>query len=209
MIFVYGSQNFGYDLEESDEDYMQFIIPQWDDIIHGKMLSTEINNGNSIIKVKDIRKISSMIQKPNFSDLQWMWGKPMDDCSLLDWFIKNSNDLIYCNVPYLCKSSLGIIRSNLELKTAKGLTRAFVYKELLIDVCSSSFSGIKYEDKFKTFRRTANFKENTKWFNDTSKDILLEAEEIELAAKDEFEINQELMRAADMEIWKILKTKIL
>lgn len=209
MIFLYGSQNFGYDLEESNVDYMQFIIPQWDDIVHGKMESTQIKNGNNITKVNDIRKISSMIQKPNFSNLQWMWGDPVDDCSLLDWFIEHRNDLMYCNVPYLCKSSLGMIRSNIALNTAKGLTRAFVYKELLMDVCSSGFSGIKYDDKFKTFRRTANDKEDTQWFHNTAKDILIEAEEIELAAKDEFELDQVLMRDADNEIWEILKAKIM
>ena len=63
IIMLYGSQNFGYDTELSDKDYLQFILPTWDNIVNNKLISyeTKSNIDNGIIKVKDIRLIINVI----------------------------------------------------------------------------------------------------------------------------------------------------
>lgn len=37
MRLLYGSQNFGYELANSDEDWLEFVYPTWKQLIDGNM----------------------------------------------------------------------------------------------------------------------------------------------------------------------------
>lgn len=59
MKLLYGSQNFGYNLVNSDKDWLEFVYPTWEQIIKGDLISKERQNEDgSITKVKDIRLIA-------------------------------------------------------------------------------------------------------------------------------------------------------
>ena len=92
-IFLYGSQNYGMDTEESDYDFKAILLPSLEEIIEGsKKISTSIEYEGGLIEVKDIRAYKDTLLKMNpayieilYTDYFWInedlkdeWNKMID-----------------------------------------------------------------------------------------------------------------------------------
>lgn len=136
MRLLYGSQNFGYDLETSDKDWIEFIYPTWDDIVLCKnVYSREYKNEfDTVTKVKDIRCIIPMISKANFNDLQILFSKEKYGCDDLSWFFENKQQLLHMNIKQMWYTNIGYIKSCLKKNNPKDDIRALASIMLLEDV---------------------------------------------------------------------------
>jgi predicted nucleotidyltransferase len=70
-IFLYGSQNYGLDTEESDIDSILLYCPSFREIVLNCPISSEIHleNGEHIV-IKDIREYTKQVKKQNISILE-------------------------------------------------------------------------------------------------------------------------------------------
>lgn len=156
MKLLYGSQNFGYNLADSDRDWLEFVYPTWEQIIKGDMVSKEKHNEDgSITKVKDIRLIAKMIKKANFNDLQFLFAAEMKDCCPLRWFFANRDKLIRYNMWQLYTSNAGYVKSQLKENTPKSIVRAYAftfYLTVLLNDCEFEL----YNSCFSVLRRNTN-----------------------------------------------------
>lgn len=139
MKCLYGSQNLGYAIEESDKDYMEFIYPSWKDVLNNKCTNTEIiNDDGSHTKVIDIRKIPEMILSGHFTSLQFMFSVETENFDDLQWFIDNRDRICKCSLYRSYLSNSNNMINNLKKKVnAKEITRAKAFLEMskrLIDL---------------------------------------------------------------------------
>ena len=136
MKILYGSQNFGYDLPESDKDWMEIIFPTWDDIIHNKCVSiTNTNPDGSQTKVRDIRKYVDYIKNGCISDFQTLWAKEYIGADDLKWFIDNRDRIIRYNLYKFYDCNMGCIHTMLKNGyNPKDTTRIFVFYSLMTDM---------------------------------------------------------------------------
>lgn len=133
MRLLYGSQNFGYELANSDEDWLEFVYPTWKQLIDGSMMNKEKKNDDgSVTKVKDIRLIPKMIKKANFNDLQFLYSQVRVNCDDLNWFFENRDKLVRYNMWQLYSSNVGYIKAQLRLNTTKSVIRAYAFTVYLI-----------------------------------------------------------------------------
>lgn len=138
---LYGSQNFGYALDTSDKDYMEFIYPTWEDILKNNVTSKELKNADgSVTKLKDIRLIRKMIEKGNFNDLQFLYSKHVMTTSEFMWLFQNRERLVRANIYGSFKSNKGYILSCIKSGTRKDMVRALCFTQLL--------DRLLYEDLF-------------------------------------------------------------
>lgn len=132
MKLLYGSQNFGYDTPQSDRDWLQFMYPRWIDIVRNNQVSMETHNlDGSITKIKDIRLIPKMIEKANFSDLQFLYAQETYGCDDLKWFFENRDRLVRANLSQMYNTNRGYIISCINRRTRKDMVRALCFLELI------------------------------------------------------------------------------
>jgi len=76
-IFLYGSQNYGLDYEDSDYDTKAIVIPTFENYVHSKTrISTVlITPENEHIDVKDIRSMFDNLAKSNINFLEILFTK--------------------------------------------------------------------------------------------------------------------------------------
>ena len=146
MKLLIGSQKFGYNLPDSDKDWMEFRYPSWSDIIAGKMERTEqILGDNTHIKVYDIRNISKIISDGHISSLQFMFSTEYRDCNDLKWFIDNRVRLCRTNMYRVFKSnSNNMIRDLNNKLDAKTLTRAYVFYRILTQLIDKANEDVSF-----------------------------------------------------------------
>lgn len=163
---LYGSQNFGYNDINSDKDYLQFVIPSWNNILKNELVSKEYKNSDgSITKIKDIRLIPKMIEKANFNDLQFLYAKEQEGTEILKWFYLNKDLLIRANLRQCYYSNCGFILGQLRELTSKNLIRAYAHYQLLKQF---------YENKKKI-----------KFFDETLQSLRIEIEQMNNQEKEE------------------------
>lgn len=205
MKLLYGSQNFGYNLADSDKDWLEFVYPTWEQIIKGDMISKERHNEDgSITKVKDIRLIAKMIKKANFNDLQFLFAVEREDCYPLRWFFANRERLIRYNMWQLYTSNAGYIKSQLKEDTDKSIIRAYAFTTYLVDVICDCELEL-YNNYFATLRKTINkdIKESLKnMVNDEL--VYLEREYLEHKGKKDEAIEKEMYK----EIENLLRSNL-
>lgn len=209
MRILYGSQNFGYNNEQSDKDYIEFVYPSWEDILFNRKISKQEKIETGIIKIYDIREISSILRKQNCSNLQFMYSSKYINCEDIEWFIQHRDRLIKSNKYNLFKHNKGIILNNLQLESPKGLTRAYVYlqvlKRIAQDECIESLKcsdGLEYRELSENIFGTHMFE--------------LEQEAIikELLALENYfnqykdRIDTDILKEADDEIIRLLRKNI-
>ena len=136
MKILYGSQNFGYDLPESDRDWMEVIFPTWDDIIHNRCVSATIKNTDgSQTKIRDIRKYVDYIKNGCISDFQTLWAKEYIDANDLKWFIDNRDRIVRYNLHKFYECNMGCIQTMLKNGyNPKDTTRIFVFYSIMYDM---------------------------------------------------------------------------
>ena len=143
-IFLYGSQNYGINTENSDVDTKAIIIPTFDDLtIGGNPISREIHfqNGEHC-EVKDIRLISDMFKKQNLNFLEilftdYCWINPRFNAIWRTYFANHAEEICHMNEAKAVKSITGQIISSLKRKTldekgfANGLRMYYFLKSYL------------------------------------------------------------------------------
>lgn len=91
-VFLYGSQNYNLDNEESDVDSRAIIIPTLHEVLFDKPISTTIELGNGEqIDVKDIREMIKCFEKQNVTFLEILFT---------DYFILNKKYIDYWNYSF-------------------------------------------------------------------------------------------------------------
>lgn len=74
--FLYGSQNYNLDTENSDVDVVSIICPSWDNIIYAeKPISTTIQMEEGSIKVVDARLALRDMRRPTIFSLEPLYTK--------------------------------------------------------------------------------------------------------------------------------------
>jgi predicted nucleotidyltransferase len=73
-VFVYGSQNYNFAHDGSDVDTKAIILPTWERLVHGPVLSKEHHweNGEHC-EVKDIQEFARMLYKQNVNFLEVLY----------------------------------------------------------------------------------------------------------------------------------------
>lgn len=202
---LYGSQNFGYNDENSDKDYLMFVIPSWHDILKNNMISKECKDKetNSIIKIKDIRLIPKMIEKANFNDLQFLYAQEQEGTDILKWFYLNKDLLMKANLRQCYYSNCGFILGQLRELTSKNLIRAYTHYQLLKQLYENK-KKIKFFNNKLQFDRKQIEKMNNKERENFKNSIL---EEINSYRDffDKQEKDTKLFTKIDKEIMAILQ----
>lgn len=88
-VFLYGSQNYKLDYENSDVDTKAIVLPTLDDIVLNKQpISTTIDMGNNnLCDIKDIRKMFDCFKKQNINFIELLFT---------DYYILNKEyDFLY------------------------------------------------------------------------------------------------------------------
>lgn len=110
-VFLYGSQNYGLDTEDSDVDTKAIYIPTLEELAFAKPVSKEIRleNGEHC-EVKDIREIVNNFKKQNINFVELLFTphfliNNIDYVSIWsEYFIKNREDIARYNVNAGVKS---------------------------------------------------------------------------------------------------------
>ena len=98
MRILYGSQNFRYDIENSDRDYAEIVIPKWQDLFDKKLLNKTIcNEDGSTLKQIDIRTLPQLFSGQNLADLQLLYSKEYVDIGIFKWFVDRKEKIIKSN----------------------------------------------------------------------------------------------------------------
>jgi len=120
-IFLYGSQNYGVDTNNSDVDSKAIVLPTFESIIRGSdMISRSVNMGNGeTCDVKDIREMFTNFLKQNinftemlFTDYKIINEKYKDEMELL---IKSRDKIITYNQIKLMNCIKGMSYNKLHL----------------------------------------------------------------------------------------------
>lgn len=100
-FFLYGSQNYMLETENSDIDTKCVVVPDMMNLCLGKPLSREIRlpNGEHC-EIKDIRLIVDMFKKQNINFLEilvtdYMWLNPKYEHHWREWFMSNTEDICH------------------------------------------------------------------------------------------------------------------
>lgn len=154
MRILFGSQNYGYDVEKSDKDWLEIVYPSWDDIYSNKKISSERKSGGAVIKTKDIRCLREMVYSPNLSMSQFLFPQYTEDCDDLQWVFDNANRLIRVNLHRLYSSTKGIVECELDREklTAKGLTRNEAYIRILAKILNNTEIDSFVDTSLRDFR---------------------------------------------------------
>ena len=156
MRILYGSQNFGYDVDNSDIDYVDILVPSLDDLIQRRKLYGQVKTDTGIIKQYDIRCFNNIANGESFSDGQILFSKQYYDCHKLDKLLEMRGEILVANQWRMFKANYSVINRSLVENTAKSLTRAYTFLELLKRVLlfGSNVQSL-YNSKTKGFRLKA------------------------------------------------------
>lgn len=203
MKLLFGSQNFGYNTSQSDRDWLEFIYPTLDDILANKMTCKEIKNTDgSLTKIRDIRLIIDMVNKCNFTDLQFMYSQEMYDCEDLAWFIENRERLVRSNIEQMFKSNAGCVKTSLKMGSQKDFIRAFAFTGMIERVLYSDEEFMMRVPELSQLRCDSSLM--------TRKDYLLDKlDEFEKYINlNDFKKDEEIIYLAKEEVKRLLKVHL-
>lgn len=137
-VFLYGSQNYNIDTEDSDIDTKAIYIPTLDEIAAGAApISKELTVGDTgeHIEVKDIRLMCQMWKKQNMNFLEILYTKyfvlnpKYEDIFNQTFKLYRSNISAY-NVHQMVQSTIGQIKSTMKQAMAASTDPAAVGKKI-------------------------------------------------------------------------------
>lgn len=209
MRLLYGSQNFGYDTDKSDKDWLEIVYPTWNDIVENKVISYEdILPDKSHIKVKDIRLLYDIILHGHFSEIQFMYSREYIDCEELQWFLENRSRLSRVNLYGSYRTnSLNMIRNLKERQDEKTLTRAYTFYQLLNNL-------LRVGDFELYNRNTLDFRKRAAKLGDEERKEMANVLTLKLEVlREEFipfrnKLDDEMLDKAKAEITRLLKKNI-
>lgn len=137
-VFLYGSQNYNIDTEDSDIDTKAIYIPTLDEIAAGAApISKELTVGDTggHIEIKDIRLMCQMWKKQNMNFLEILYTKyfvlnpKYEDIFNQTFKLYRSNISAY-NVHQMIQSTIGQIKSTMKQAMAASTDPAAVGKKI-------------------------------------------------------------------------------
>ena len=154
MKILYGSQNFGYENSTSDKDWLEVVYPTLYDIVDNRVINLERRVSGSVVKVKDIRLLLSLIEKPNLTMTQIFFPVYTDSCEDLEWFFAHRNSILYYN-PYRCFTStqgviLGVLRG--RNPSPKDIIRSEAYVRILKRMSERQFIPSFRDETLQEYR---------------------------------------------------------
>lgn len=86
----YGSQNYGLDTPDSDEDFKLIVRPTFDDLYHGRNLNEKKYLPEDCdpdhYSLMDIRKWFELLKKGNFNAIEYLFSNESDTSSNYEFF---------------------------------------------------------------------------------------------------------------------------
>lgn len=189
-IFLYGSQNYKMDVEDSDVDSILVVLPTFEDLLFKKnWLSKEIYmpDNNEHIVVKDIRCYREELLKQNLNYLETLIGEfyilnPKYQFLFQNYFINNRQEIANYNVQNIknavASQTLNTLKQydalggNLNHKAAKKLANAYrlfctIQTVSTVDYSFERLFDLKPEDlaiAMKIKRNQATMAEKDKYY---------------------------------------------
>ena len=153
MRILYGSQNFGYDIENSDRDYAEIVIPKWQDLFDKKLLNKTIcNEDGSTLKQIDIRTLPQLFSGQNLADLQLLYSKEYIDIGIFKWFVDRKEKISKSNLYQFYVSNRRSAEQYLSKEISpKNVTRVYIIFKALQRLLEDSEFDIFVEDA-KSYR---------------------------------------------------------
>ena len=134
MRFLYGSQNFGYNTEKSDKDWLEITYPTWEDILYNRCDTVEhLQDDGSHLVMRDIRRQLKVMKSGNINGFQSLFSQETQG-DISDWtfFFNNRQRIVRMNLPRVYVSNKGCIISMLkDTSNGKNIARAYVFYKLL------------------------------------------------------------------------------
>ena len=172
-ITLYGSQNYGIDIENSDVDVKAIYIPSLEEaILNQNYLSKELKNEkNEHCEIKDIREMFKMYKKQNLNFLEtlytdYRWDNPIYK-PINDELKRNKEKIAHYNPSAAMKSICGQALSaiyNFEKNPSNKKTLAKIL-HLYLFIC-------KYEEK-KDYKSCFYVSKKEKLFGHSAKETLI------------------------------------
>lgn len=112
-IFLYGSQNYHLDNEDSDVDSKIIYIPTFEEMcLQKEWKSKEYHYENEHIEVKDIREMRIMFMKQNINFLEILYTtyfilNPKYESLWNTYFVDNNEDIAHYDITKVVKSISG------------------------------------------------------------------------------------------------------
>ena len=137
-VFLYGSQNYNIDTEDSDIDTKAIYIPTLDEIAAGAApISKELTleSTGEHIEVKDIRLMCQMWKKQSMNFLEVLYTKyyvlnPKYECIFNQTFKPYRSNISAYNVHQMVQSTIGQIKSTMKQAMAASTDPAAVGKKI-------------------------------------------------------------------------------
>jgi hypothetical protein len=186
MKFLFGSQNYGFDLIDSDKDYMQFYYPTAEGICKAIPSPKETKHEDgSMTKYVDIRALPNLLYKSNVDILQLLYSKEVIDGGFLQEYFKLfEEELSTINIPRLYQSVMGSAINRFKKDTPKDLAHIIFGFDLLINFEKNGFTNMRScfehgkEDYYRSIRTSGKKEYWTK--------VAREMEQFALSKKESF-----------------------
>lgn len=109
-IFLYGSQNYGTETEDSDVDTKAIIIPTFEELVFNRPVSKELTlPNNEHCEVKDIREIVNNFRKQNINFIEilytdYFWLNPKFEDIWYNFFIDIKENISHYDIQKCVQS---------------------------------------------------------------------------------------------------------
>lgn len=165
MKFLFGSQNFGLDMPDSDKDYMQFYYPAADALCRLIPSPREVKEEDgSVTKHVDIRALPGLFYKSNLDILQLLYSKEVQDGGELEtYFREHEEELSTINIPRLYKSVVGAALNRYAKGTSKDIAHIIFGFKTLLQFESQGFQNLRKcfehndHEVYKTIRKQDDY----------------------------------------------------
>lgn len=163
MKILFGSQNFGMDIESSDKDYIQFVWPDVGDLCKPIPKAKESSQDDgSIIKRIDVRTIPDIALKSNLDFIQLLYSAEYDENDdIVSVLRQHEREISEMNIPRLYKSVMGSTYSRMKRGNTKDLVHCLFGMELLHIFHINGFTNMK--NIFEVAQRSNRYRNFREW----------------------------------------------
>lgn len=117
-----GSHNYNLQVPESDKDYKLFVLPTYDDMFTNRDFAKSYTpEDGDDLEYKDARHLTYLWWKSNVNFTEVLFSKELTAFEgmqpYVDRLLEKREDIARMNLPYLHRSSLGMVKT--KLRTAE------------------------------------------------------------------------------------------
>lgn len=198
MKYLLGSKFWKIDIENSDNDYLQFVFPTKEDLFKGNIKSEHFkDNHNDDVNIKDVRLLLKELKKGSIKIFECLYNNKCDLSSDLRFielhdFLRDNRDKLFNEVNYQFKKACyGELCNRLKMfKSDFSNTKALAN-------CYKLHFLLTHEEPFKQWFKCESYKEAIKLrclHNDKDKQQLLNyfEEEKNKLSQINFNVNKEM-----------------